>query len=79
MNGPSTPAGKSKLRRRFSMYRAREVRKWLAGEPGSLTTVLMLGIKDLKQINDRLGRGAGDWAIRRVGERLHAFAALQLV
>ena len=58
------------------MYRAREVRKWLAGEPGSLTTVLMLGIKDLKQINDRLGRGAGDWAIRRVGERLHAFAAL---
>ena len=39
----------------------------------------LLGIKDLKQINDRLGRGAGDWAIRRVDERLRAFAALQLV
>jgi len=61
------------------MHCAREVREWLAGEPDSPTKMLMLGIKDLKQINDRLGRGAGDWAIRRVGERLHAFAALQLV
>ncbi len=60
------------------MHRAREVRQWLAGEPGGPTTVLMLGIKDLKQINDRLGREAGDKVIRRVGECLHAFAAQQL-
>lgn len=60
------------------MQRARDVREWLASEPNSPTTMLMLGIKDLKQINDRLGRGAGDKAIRRVGERLRAFAAQQL-
>ena len=60
------------------MHRAREVREWLAGESGSPTTMLMLGIKDLKQINDRLGRGAGDKVIRRVAERLRAFAAQQL-
>ena len=60
------------------MHRAREVRDWLAGKPNSPTTMMMLGIKDLKQINDRLGRGAGDKVIRRVGERLRAFAAQQL-
>jgi EAL domain-containing protein (putative c-di-GMP-specific phosphodiesterase class I)/GGDEF domain-containing protein len=39
---------------------------------------LLLGIKDLKQINEHSGRGVGDIAIRRVGERLRAFAAQQL-
>nr|WP_315456227.1 bifunctional diguanylate cyclase/phosphodiesterase [uncultured Sphingorhabdus sp.] len=41
-------------------------------------TMLLLGIKDLKQINDRLGHGAGDAVIRKIAERLRAFAAQQL-
>jgi diguanylate cyclase (GGDEF)-like protein len=41
-------------------------------------TLLLLGIKDLKQINDRLGRAAGDAAIRRVGQQIRAFAEQQL-
>lgn len=40
--------------------------------------MLLLGIKDLKQINDRLGHGAGDAVIRKIAERLRAFAAQQL-
>jgi diguanylate cyclase (GGDEF)-like protein len=74
----SITADKSKSRNRLPMHRAREVREWLAGQSSYPMTMLMLGIKDLKQINDRLGRGAGDKVIRRVGERLRAFAAQQL-
>ena len=60
------------------MRRAREAREWLSAVSDGPFTILLLGIKDLKQINEQLGRNIGDKAIRRVGERLHAFAAQQL-
>lgn len=40
--------------------------------------ILLLGIKNLKQINDQLGHIAGDTVIRKIAERLRAFAAEQL-
>lgn len=60
------------------MRRAREAREWLSAESDGASTLLLLGIKDLKQINEHHGRAAGDMAIRRVGERLRDFAAQQL-
>lgn len=60
------------------MRRARDAREWQSVEPDGPATMLLLGIKDLKQINEHLGRNAGDKAIRRVGEKLRAFAAQQL-
>ncbi len=60
------------------MRRAREARDWLSAESQGPATLLLLGIKDLKQINEQHGRAAGDTAIRRVGERLRDFAAQQL-
>lgn len=57
---------------------ARAARAWLSVPQDGPVTMLLLGIKDLKQINERLGQSAGDMAIRRVGERLRAFAAQQL-
>jgi diguanylate cyclase len=61
-----------------TMQRHRDVRLWLAGTSEKPVTLLLLGIKDLKQINDRLGRAAGDAAIRRVGQQIRAFAEQQL-
>lgn len=60
------------------MRRAREAREWLSAASDGPTTILLLGIKDLKQINEQWGRNVGDKAIRRVGERLSDFAAQQL-
>lgn len=60
------------------MRRARHVREWLADASQEPVTVLLLGIKDLKQINDRLGRAVGDAVIRRVGQQIRAFAEQQL-
>lgn len=60
------------------MRRAREAREWLTNAADGPATLLLLGIKDLKQINEQHGRSAGDTAIRRVGERLRDFAAQQL-
>lgn len=57
---------------------AREMRDWLSGYYASAedpVLLLLVGIKDLKQINDRLGRDAGDFAIRLVGQRIGQFAA----
>jgi diguanylate cyclase (GGDEF)-like protein len=68
----------SKMRGHFAMRRAREARGWLSAASNGPVTILLLGIKDLKQINEHLGRNVGDKAIRRVGERLGAFAAQQL-
>ena len=42
--------------RALTMRRARDARDWMAGYAGSgddAVTLLLLGIKDLKQINDR--------------------------
>jgi diguanylate cyclase (GGDEF)-like protein len=60
------------------MRRARHVREWLGDASNEPVTLLLLGIKDLKQINDRLGRGVGDAAIRRVGQQIRSFAEQQL-
>lgn len=62
----------------LTMRRARHVREWLADASQEPVTVLLLGIKDLKQINDRLGRAVGDAVIRRVGQQIRAFAEQQL-
>lgn len=74
---------KKRLRpqRAASMRRDRDARDWLAGYQRSSddpVTLLLLGIKDLKQINDRLGRAAGDTVIRRVGQQTRRFAEQQL-
>lgn len=62
------------------LIRARDAREWLAGyaqsDQGDVT-LFLIGIRDLKQINDRLGRGAGDKAIRQVGHIIERFAAGQ--
>lgn len=62
----------------LTMRRPRDVRDWLAQSSDDPATLLLLGIKDLKQINDRLGRAAGDAAIRRVGQQIRAFTEQQL-
>ncbi|MBL0924969.1 MAG: EAL domain-containing protein [Sphingomonadaceae bacterium] len=60
------------------MRRPRDARDWLAQASDGPVTLLLLGIRDLKQINDRLGRAAGDAVIRRVGQQIRAFAEQQL-
>ncbi len=60
------------------MRRPRDARDWLTQPAEAPVTVLLLGIKDLKQINDRLGRAIGDDVIRRVGQQIRAFAEQQL-
>lgn len=60
------------------MRRARHVREWLGDASYEPVTLLLLGIKDLKQINDRLGRAVGDAVIRRVGQQIRSFAEQQL-
>jgi diguanylate cyclase (GGDEF)-like protein len=65
-------------RQLLKMRRARDVREWLAESSDDPVTLLLLGIKDLKQINDRLGRVTGDAVIRRVGQQIRAFAEQQL-
>lgn len=72
-----TSAG-MKEQRSLTMRRPRDAREWLAESSEVPVTLLLLGIKDLKQINDRLGRAAGDAAIRRVGQQIRAFAEQQL-
>lgn len=62
----------------LSMRRARDAREWLSAPSDGPITLLLLGIKDLKQINDRLGRATGDAAIRRVGQQIRTFAEQQL-
>jgi diguanylate cyclase len=62
----------------LTMRRPRDAREWLSESSEDPVTLLLLGIKDLKQINDRLGRAAGDAAIRRVGQQIRSFAEQQL-
>lgn len=60
-----------------TIRRARDAREWLAGYAGSEEkpiALLLVGIKDLKQINDRLGREEGDAVIGKVGQQMKAFA-----
>lgn len=58
-----------------TLARARDAREWLAAyqvgaEPMAL---LLIGIRDLKQINERHGRGQGDAVIRNAGGRIRQF------
>jgi diguanylate cyclase len=62
----------------LTMRRPRDVREWLVQPLEAPVTLLLLGIKDLKQINDRLGRAVGDAVIRRVGQQIRSFAKQQL-
>jgi diguanylate cyclase len=78
MHDMQKPSNESKERRVATMRRSRDAREWLAEPADSPVTLLLLGIKDLKQINDRLGRTTGDAVIRRVGQHIRAFAEQQL-
>lgn len=62
------------------MSRARDAREWLSAynqNSHGAVTLFLIGIRDLKQINERHGRGAGDAAIRQVGHKITQFAAQQ--
>lgn len=59
------------------MARTRDARDWLAAYPKSgqgPVTLFLIGIRDLKQINERFGRNVGDAAIRHAGHRIVRFA-----
>lgn len=59
------------------MEKAAIVRNWLASFNASSdaqVTLFLIGIKDLKQINDRLGRGSGDIVIQKIGNKICNFA-----
>jgi diguanylate cyclase len=60
-----------------TLVRASAAREWLAtytGTPDNPLSLLLIGIKDLKQINERLGRAGGDAVIRKAGAKIRAFA-----
>lgn len=55
---------------------ARDAREWLVGYNhyrNGPVALMLIGIRDLKQINDRHGRDAGDEAIRHTAQRIAAF------
>jgi diguanylate cyclase len=61
----------------IKLARARDAREWLAAYDERLhgqVTLFLIGIRDLKQINERHGRSKGDAAIRAVGKQLLTFA-----
>ena len=63
------------------ILRPREAREWLADYRANdidHLALLVIGIRDLKQINALHGRGQGDAAIRAVGSRIRKFAAENL-
>lgn len=65
----------------LKMRRDRAAREWLAGyrldQQGPLS-LMIIGIRNLKQVNERYGRTAGDHLIRRVGDSIRHFAATQI-
>ena len=73
-------ANSGKRPKLLRMSRARDAREWLSAYDqnahGSVT-LFLIGIRDLKQINERHGRGAGDAAIRQVGHKIAQFGAQQ--
>jgi diguanylate cyclase len=59
------------------LTKARAAREWLAAYAGAQVkplALLLIGIKDLKQINERLGRAGGDAVIRKAGAKIRTFA-----
>jgi diguanylate cyclase len=78
MQSKHTPIkdGKTIVSRRI--VRARAAREWLsqyAGAAQKPLVLMLVGIKDLKQINERLGRTGGDTVIRKAGVRIGQFAS----
>jgi diguanylate cyclase len=60
---------------------ARNAKSWLdgyIGSPDMPIALLLIGIRDLKQINERLGRANGDAVIRSVGKLVAEFARINL-
>lgn len=60
--------------------RARDAREWLAGYDEGVAgavTLFVIGIRDLKQINERHGRAEGDAAIKQAGGCIARFALAQ--
>jgi diguanylate cyclase len=79
-NSMMTAANSEKRSKPLRMSRAREAREWLSAynqKTQGSAALFIIGIRDLKQINERHGRGAGDAAIRQVGHRITQFAAMQ--
>jgi diguanylate cyclase len=65
---------------KFRLSRARDAREWLAAyneAQSGPVTLFLFGIRDLKQINERQGRAAGDAAIRQAGYAITRFATAQ--
>jgi diguanylate cyclase len=80
-NTVMTVSASQKRSKLLRMSRAREAREWLSAYNQKMhgsASLFLIGIRDLKQINERHGRGAGDAAIRQVGHRITQFAAMQL-
>jgi diguanylate cyclase len=74
---PANPPSRLKT---TALIRARDAREWLASyhlQSHGPVALFLIGIRDLKQINERHGRGAGDSAIRQVGHKIALFAAAQ--
>jgi diguanylate cyclase len=70
-------AGSKSKKGGIAMLRQRAVREWLAGYRGAEQrpmTLMIVGIRDLKQINERFGRADGDALIRKVGVSIRQFA-----
>ena len=66
--------------RPLPMARTRDAREWLSAynqKSDGPVALFLIGIRDLKQINELHGRGAGDAAIRQAGHKITQFAAIQ--
>ena len=62
------------------LARTRDAREWLSSYDEAVAgpvTLFLIGIRDLKQINERHGRAAGDAAIRHSGACIARFALAQ--
>ncbi|MEE9434014.1 MAG: GGDEF domain-containing phosphodiesterase [Sphingorhabdus sp.] len=63
--------------RNMRLARTRDAREWLAAydrDRDGPAAVMLIGIRDLKQINDRHGRDSGDEAIRNTGKAIIQFS-----
>ena len=80
-NNGMTMADSGKRPKSLRMHRARDAREWLSAynqNAHGAVTLYLIGIRDLKQINERHGRRAGDAAIRQVGHKITQFGAQQV-
>ena len=64
----------SEIRSLTPHARVAEILAAFVGDEHSRIALLLVGIKDLKQINERLGRDCGDKLIEAVGNKLTKFA-----